>query len=181
MSNFFPTDLQAPPDGVDLRAQFARMCDAFAHHGGTVHADEVVGSMRGRVEQPISVLAKRIVAREVIAIEWRHTLLVPMFQLNEHSMNPKPACRDIVSELSDVMDDWTIALWFATCNPLLDGVPPVDMLSPRWDRPLQAARVTRQVRTPTRGIFAAPLIPEHSVYSTEDSRWKQDSDRSEQA
>lgn len=141
----------ARTDGVDLQAQFASMCNAFAHHGGMVHADEVVRSMRGSVEQPISMLAKRIVSREVVAIAWQHTLLVPMFQLNENSMNPKPACRDIVAELTDAMDDWTIALWFATCNPLLGGVAPVDMLSPCWNKALQAARAARQVRAPHGG------------------------------
>jgi hypothetical protein len=141
----------APRDGVDLQAQFVSMSNAFAPHGGMVFVDELVCSMRARVEQPISVMARRIVSREVIAIEWQHTMLVPMFQFDENSMNPRPACREILAELSEVMDDWTIALWFATCNPLLDGVPPVDMLSPGWNKALQAARAARQFRAPSGG------------------------------
>lgn len=75
--------------------------------------------------QPISVQARRIVSREVIAFRWQHTMVVPMFQFEENSLNPTPC--------------------------------------------------------PTRGMFAAPLNPENSVHSTEESRWKRNSDRSAQA
>jgi hypothetical protein len=158
MSDIFPPPgneprgvARAPTETADLHAQFDCMCNAFAHHGGLVQADDIVRSMRGRIEQPISALARQMVSREVITVEWRSKMLVPMFQFDENSMDPTSACREIFTELSDVMDDWTIALWFATCNPLLDGMPPVDVLTPCWNKALQAARVTRRARAPRGG------------------------------
>ncbi len=123
--------------------EFARMETAYAKHGGMLRSEEVVRHMREHWEQPISVLAKWIVARAMVTIDWRYELLVPMFQIDTRSQGLRPGCREIIAELRDVMDDWDIAHWFAAGNPWLDGAAPVDMLDPSWREALQAARVAR--------------------------------------
>jgi hypothetical protein len=134
-----------PPSIIDLALQFADMDGAFARHGGMVGGEELVHRMGALPGRPMSVLARWIVSRKVIAIDWQLTMLVPMFQFGSNPMKPNPACGRIVSMLSEVMDDWAIGLWFAKCNLLLGGTRPVDLLSHGPWEVLQAARAAISV------------------------------------
>ena len=141
-----PSGAVAMPAGAgDLDAQFTTIDSAFVRHGGMSCSNEVVRRMRGHKEQPISVLAKWIASRKVIAIDWRSSLLLPMFQFEPASFDLRPGCAEIVSELADFSDDWSIALWFAAPHPGLGGLPPVDVLATRRRDVFQAARAARSV------------------------------------
>jgi hypothetical protein len=132
-----------PKDALASRIEFARMESVYAPHGGMLRSEEVVRQMREHWDQPISVLAKWIVARAMITIDWRYEILIPMFQIDTCSRGLRPGCREIVAELRDVMDDWDIARWFAAGNPWLGGSTPVDMLTASWREAFHAARVAR--------------------------------------
>ena len=132
-----------PKEDLASRIEFARMESAYAPHGGMLRSDEAVRHMREHWDQPISVLAKWIVARAMITIDWRYDILIPMFQIDTRSRGLRPGCREIVAELRDVMDDWDIARWFAAGNPWLAGATPVDMLAASWREAFHAARVAR--------------------------------------
>ncbi len=134
-----------PDGGGDLDAQFTTMDLAFVRHGGMLCSDEVVCRMRDHKEQPISVLAKWIASRKVIAIDWRSSMLLPMFQFEPASFDLRPGCAEIVSELADFSSDWSIALWFAAPHPWLGDLPPVDVLSSRRHDVFLAARAARFV------------------------------------
>jgi len=127
----------------DWNSQFAAMEAAYARHGGVLSADEVVQLMRGHCEQPISVLARWIVSRAMIAIHWHSGILIPMFQIDPLSRGLRPGCREIVAELKDVMDDWEMARWFAASNSWLGGLAPVDALASSWREVFHAARAMR--------------------------------------
>lgn len=130
-------------DDIASRSEFAGMESAYARHGGMLRSEEVVRHMRDHWDQPISVLAKWIVGRAMITIDWRYDILIPMFQLDPRSLGLRPGCREIISELKDVMDDWEIGNWFAASNPWLGGLTPVDILASSWREAFQAARVAR--------------------------------------
>lgn len=130
-------------DDIDSEFQFTAMAVAYARHGGMPHADEVVEWLRCRRDQPLSVLARWIVSHELITIDWHHHMLIPMFQIDPCSSGLRPGCREIIAELKDVMDDWELAQWFATSNPWLGGLAPVDMLALSWREVFNAARVAR--------------------------------------
>ena len=132
-----------PKEDLASKIEFARMEFAYAPHGGMLRSDEAIRHMREHWDQPISVLAKWIVARAMITIDWRYDILIPMFQIDTRSRGLRPGCREIVAELRDVMDDWDIARWFAAGNPWLAGATPVDMLAASWREAFQAARVAR--------------------------------------
>jgi hypothetical protein len=123
--------------------EFAAIESAYARHGGVLRADDVVQQMRGHWEQPISVLSRWIVSHAMITIDWRSDILVPMFQIDPCSRTLRPGCREIVAELKDVMGDWEMARWFATSDPLLGGLTPVDMLEASWPEVFHAARMAR--------------------------------------
>ena len=133
----------APSDEADACNQLMAIEASYARHGGMLRADEVALSMRSDWEQPISVLAKWIVSRTMITIDWHSEILIPVFQIDFHSRGIRTGCREIVAELRDVMDDWEMASWFATPNPWIGGVPPVDMLGASWQSVVDAARIAR--------------------------------------
>jgi hypothetical protein len=132
-----------PQHDIASRIEFARMESAYAPHGGMLCSDEAVRQMRELWDQPISVLAKWIVARTMITIDWRHEMLIPMFQIDLCARSLRSGCAEITMELRDVMDDWEIARWFAACNPWLGGLPPVDMMVMSSREAFHAARVAR--------------------------------------
>jgi hypothetical protein len=132
-----------PTGTIDSNIQFAAIVGVHARHGGVLRADEVAQRMRSHWDQPVSVLAKWIASRAMITIDWHDDILVPMFQIDPRSKGLRPGCREIVAELKDVMGDWEMARWFATSDPLLGGLAPVDMLAVSWREAFNAARVAR--------------------------------------
>jgi hypothetical protein len=132
-----------PRHHLASQIEFASMEYAYAPHGGMLHSGEAIRQMRDVWDQPISVLAKWIVARTMITITWRHDILIPMFQIDLAARALRPGCSEIIMELRDVMDDWDIARWFADGNPWLGGLTPVDMLIASWREAFHAARVAR--------------------------------------
>ncbi len=133
----------APNNEFDSNIQLSAIEAAFARHGGVLRANEVVLWMRSDWEQPTSVLAKWIVSRAMITIDWHSDILIPMFQIDFRSRGLRAGCGEIVAELNDVMDGWEMARWFATSNPWLGGLAPVDMLAVSWRNVVDAARVAR--------------------------------------
>ena len=134
-----------PRCDADSHIEFTAMEVAYARHGGMLPANEVIERMRGQCEQPISVLAKWIVAGAMITVDWRFDILIPIFQIDPHLRGLRPGCREIVAELRHVMSDWEIARWFATSDPRLGGLAPIDMLAASWRDVFQAARATRSI------------------------------------
>ncbi len=134
---------KASSDEAGPNNQLSAIEAAYASHGGMRRADEVVLSMRIGWEQPISVLAKWIVSHAMFTIEWHSEILIPVFQIDFPSRALRAGCKEIVAELDDVMDDWEMACWFATSNPWLGGLPPVDVLHASWRSVAEAARVAR--------------------------------------
>lgn len=166
MNNFIPEvidrDLLFPRfDGALLRStaggldtapirrledrQFLEMHRAFARSGGLAAGDEIARRLRRRAEQPLSTIARWIVDRRIVCIEWQSQTLIPLFQLDLHDISPKPEVAKVVNELRDVFDNWELALWFAQPNAWLDGACPVDAIPLKPVDVLQAARGDRFV------------------------------------
>jgi len=138
----------APAGDSALSAQYSTVKAAFAPYGGLLSASEVVSRMRWGRLQPISTVARWIVTRKAVVVDWRGVTLLPMFQLDPGSLELRDECTEIVSELTESMDNWEIALWFATVHPELDGQRPVDALSVRWHDVVKAARESGRADRP---------------------------------
>jgi hypothetical protein len=134
----------ARPDRVEDR-QLAAMSCGFQRHGGLATADEVVRLIRRRSDQPISVLARWIVDRDVVHFAWQGATLLPLFQFDRYRMLLNPIVLRVVRELRDAFDDWEIALWFVTPNASTNGVAPVDAFESNPSAALAAARTARFV------------------------------------
>lgn len=125
--------------------QFIEMLKAFRCSGGLARADEVVALCKRRGGPRVDMLASWIVAREVIAIEWRGQTWLPFFQFKQADMSPPLGLMQVLTELNPVYDPWAVATWFGRPNEWLDECTPIDMMSVDLDAVLAAARADRAV------------------------------------
>jgi len=114
----------------------------YLQHGGLADGDEVASRLRHRVDQPISTLARWIVAREVVVMPCASVLL-PLFQFDFTTGRVKPAVAAVLAELRGVFDDRDLASWFATPNALLDATSPMACLDAQGHAVLDTARTDR--------------------------------------
>lgn len=126
-------------------SQFSTLCIAYDTHGGLVGGDELAHRLRPHLDQPISVVARWIVQREIVNIYWRSQWLIPMFQFSASDMRIHPAVRGAMTELTSVLDDWDIATWFVQPNTWLNDNRPLDRLQCDAAAVIRAARAGRSV------------------------------------
>ena len=119
----------APATGLSFDAQYSTMDRAYARRGGWTSGDDVARLLRRRFEQPVSTLARWIVARRIVSFDCHGQTLVPLFQFDLADMSPRPGVLEVVAQLTDTLDDLALALWFATANAWLDGETPVDAIA----------------------------------------------------
>jgi hypothetical protein len=121
------------------------MLDAYRKTGGLVSCDEAAMLLRRHHEQPISVLARWIVARKVVSFAWQSETLVPLFQFDLSDMSLRAAASDVITELAGAFDDLELAAWFTRPNCWLANAAPVDTIDADAPAVLQAARADRYI------------------------------------
>jgi hypothetical protein len=131
--------------------EFAAMELAYRRNGGLLSADAVARLLRARDAQPLSVLARWIVDRRILSIDWQSQLLVPTFQFEEAGMRLRPEVLEMVSELAPFLDDWALARWFAEPNSRLEHRAPVEALDTNPGAVLRAARAAARADLPLVG------------------------------
>jgi hypothetical protein len=117
---------------------------AYRNAGGIVSGDALAVELRRHSEQPLSLLARWIVDREVISVDWSARTWLPLFQFDLRYFIV-PGVRDVVAELVPVFDEWELAEWFVTANCWLDGALPLDTVRTDLAAVLAAARTDRFV------------------------------------
>jgi hypothetical protein len=126
---FYPSTASAakemPPARRRDDARLSILLAGFDEEGGVASSDEVIGLMRAHWRQPISMLARWIVTRQLVTFNWKTKLLLPLFQFERPRMTPREGVVDVVRTLSDGLDDEGIALWFVRPNAELFGLTPL--------------------------------------------------------
>jgi hypothetical protein len=121
------------------------LAQAFDASGGVLAADALAQLMQGAVAQPISRLARWIVAREIVTVPGDGGTLVPLFQFGPGLASPQPGLLPVLAELRDVFDDRELAAWFAAPNGSLGGRRPADVLATDPHAVHETARLDRYV------------------------------------
>jgi hypothetical protein len=124
-------------------AQFKTISQVIELHGGFVNGEEVAARLQLLTDQPLSLLARRLVNRSVLSISWFDQLLIPSFQFDQADMSVRTCCARVFRELHDVFDNWELVLWFATPSVWLGNTTPVERIDVDSDAVLQAARTDR--------------------------------------
>jgi len=129
------------PTHVDGRA--SEVLHAFQRTGGLARGEELKLLLRRRTSQPVSMLARSIVARRVVSFGWRGEYLLPMFQFDRADMTVRRHVSAALDEFDGTFDDWDLATWFALPNAWLGDEAPVDVLPLDPHAVVQAARADR--------------------------------------
>jgi hypothetical protein len=124
-----------------------RMMRVYDATGGVVSGDELSSLLRGASAQPISLIARWIVNRQVVTIRWRSQTLLPLFQFDLRRSSLRPPIERVIAELTGVFDDFELAIWFSQPNSWLAGASPVQVLGNDVPAVLGAARADRFVAT----------------------------------
>ena len=125
--------------------QFLAMEQAYRASGGVLSGDRLASLLCRRSQQPISIVARWIVSRQVVCFEWQALTLLPLFQFDLSTVTLRACVAEIVQELADTFDDWHLAWWFAQPNARLGEATPVHMIDRDAQAVLTAARADRLI------------------------------------
>jgi hypothetical protein len=141
--------LAYPPatPGALQATDFSRLSAAFLPTGGLLAAEPLAERMRSHSAQPISKLARWIVERRVVSVQWCSRTWLPLFQFDEGLTRLRPGLQATLHELADVFSEWELAQWFASANTALGGATPADRLASQPGEVWQAARTDRFIAT----------------------------------
>ena len=118
---------------------------AFGPTGGVLSGDAFSVLLRERSDQPISLLARWIVRRQIVSFEAHGQRWLPMFQFERDTLCVNVPTRDVIFEMRDVFDDWELTEWFASPNAWLDGDYPAHAIGTDVRRVYETARADRFV------------------------------------
>jgi hypothetical protein len=85
------------PRAVELMPDSALA--VFRMHRGVAHANELIDQLRALCSQPMSRLARWIAGREIISLEFRGGVWLPLFQFDLDSGNIRPEAAQVIVTL----------------------------------------------------------------------------------
>ena len=125
--------------------EFLEMSGVYDAHGGVASGDRIATELGRYRDQPIAIVARWIVRREVVNFAWRCDILIPRFQFSGVDMRIRPVVSRVIAELQGVFDDWEIAQWFTQPNAGLHNERPLDLLAIDAVAVVEAARADRYI------------------------------------
>jgi hypothetical protein len=126
---------------------FETLLAAYMWSGGLARHQEVTRRLEETDAGTPSTLQRLLDTQAVFAFDWRGSLWLPMFQFHQPEMFVKPVSRRVLSELADVFDGWSMAVWYLQQNIWLDNRRPIDLLDRHPVAVLAAARGDRFIAT----------------------------------
>jgi hypothetical protein len=132
------------PLELDADRGFVTLLRLCKPHGGLGRGDEVAERFVD-CGHDLSLLARWIVERRVLCVEWRSELWLPWCQFQPGTMTLKPAVQGVLAELGKVFDAWQLSRWFAEPNAWLGDRAPMALIDSAPDEVLGAARADRFV------------------------------------
>ncbi|GAB4564638.1 MAG: hypothetical protein IV105_04275 [Rhizobacter sp.] len=124
---------------------FVAMRVGYRATGGIARGDDLARLLEDMQRGDVSTLARLIASGAVFGFDWHGSFWVPMFQFELSDLSVKPLVRQVQTELAQVFDGWTIAVWFAQRNSWLDEQRPVDLLDTHRSAVLYAAWADRLI------------------------------------
>ncbi len=132
------------PYELDADKGFVTLLRHCKPHGGLGRGDEVAERFV-QCGGELSLLARWIVERRVLSVEWRSELWLPWFQFQTQTMALKPVVQRVRDELGQAFDAWQLAHWFAEPNCWLSDRAPMALIDSEPEEVVNAARADRFV------------------------------------
>ena len=127
--------------------QFMTMLKAYRHSGGLWRAPDVAARCKPHSGTDVDTLAGWVRHRQVVSFEWLSRIWLPVFHFQRADMGRQLGLAEVLSELTDVYDNWQVANWFALPNHWLANTTPADRLSSAPAEVLTAARAEQLMPT----------------------------------
>ena len=118
----------------------------FDASGGAATGGDVAARLRSGTDQPVSMLARWIVDRQVVSFACRAGLMLPAFQFDFDRCQVRNGVAAAASELSAGLNDKDVALWFVQDNAWLRDATPAAVLLSDAASVVNAARADRFAR-----------------------------------
>jgi Protein of unknown function (DUF2384) len=136
--------LYAQDDGGPPSDQaFVALRAAYRASGGVARGDDLARTFWDHQRGDYVCLARLIVARRIFSFRWNDSYWIPMFQFERGEPSVKPGLGQVLGELADVFDGWSLAAWFAQPSSWLGGLRPVDLMDSDLPLVRNAARADR--------------------------------------
>lgn len=127
------------------RERFEGLQQACREHGGLARADDLNRLLEDYRLGDFVSLARQLGSGELICLNWRQTIWVPMFQFDLRDLSVKPGLRAVLAALAPVFDAWEATEWFIRPSEWLEGRCPCDRFQHHLPEVLMAARTDRFV------------------------------------
>ena len=121
------------------------MWHTYDAHGGIASGDQIAAELGRCCNQPIAIVARWIVRREVVNFAWRSDILIRRFQFFAVDMNIRPVVSRVIAELAGVFDNGEIAQLFVHPNSGLSNERPLGLLAMNDAAVIEAARADRYI------------------------------------
>lgn len=112
----------------------------FLERHGAIEPKAAVRQAGYRTKNPSEQVSRWLAAGKLFAVEWGGQKLLPAFQFDAASGQPRPEVARLLEVLGDRRRGWEIALWMSAPNGWLRGRRPLELWPGEIDEVLAAAR-----------------------------------------
>lgn len=113
----------------------------FLAEQGALEAGEATALAGYRTRNPHEQVARWLSAGKAFAVEWGGRKLLPVFQFDPGSGQPRPETARLLAAFEDRRHGWEIALWMTSPNGWLRGKRPIELWPTQTEKVLEAARL----------------------------------------
>ena len=119
---------------------FVRLLEGYRASGGMAPRDVVARLLEEDRLGDFVSLEKLLGNQQVFAVEWCHSMWIPMFQFHSRELSIKLAVQVVRAELPRDALGWSVGTWFAWPNHELDGQRPADLIDSQLVAVIETAR-----------------------------------------
>lgn len=113
----------------------------FLETFGALEAKDAVALAGYRSKNPHEQVGRWLASGKAFAVEWGGRRLLPAFQFDESSGQPRPEVAALLTAFEGRRKGWEIALWMTSPNGWLGGKRPIDFWPAKIEKVLEAARL----------------------------------------
>jgi len=137
---FAPTrEIPTAPAVLQARRN-ALLRTRFLETHGALEAKDAVALAGYRSKNPHEQVGRWLASGKAFAVEWGGKRLLPAFQFDESTGQPRPEVAALLTALEGRRKGWEIALWMTSPNGWLCGRRPIDFWPAKIEKVLDAAR-----------------------------------------
>jgi hypothetical protein len=125
--------------------RFAELFKKLVPFGGMLSGDAL--RYMHRASQSGLMLGHALLRCDLIEVQWRHSLWLPVFQFQVTTWDTLPNVNLVVAEFFPVLQGFDLAEWFLTPNAWLQNRRPLEIVKEEPEAVVRAAQADRFLLT----------------------------------